>query len=88
MPREVCGYWHSKDSIASQAEAESTVEGFRARGLPVDVLVLDYQYKACDACTDFNLQTFPDPAGMVAKLKANGTYVMARDLVFISSTLS
>jgi len=42
----------------------------------VDVLVLDYQYKTCDGCTAFN-KRFPDPAGMVAALLANGTHVMA-----------
>ena len=70
-------YWHSKDSIASQQEALDTVAGFRSRGLPVDVLVLDYAYKACDGCTSFNRRTFPDPKGMVATLLANGTRVMA-----------
>jgi alpha-glucosidase (family GH31 glycosyl hydrolase) len=78
MPRQVTGYWHSKCSIASQQEATSTVQGFHRRGLHVDVLVLDYQYKICDGCTAFDPNTFPDPAGMVAELKSNhGTHVMA-----------
>jgi len=40
MDRSVVGYWHSKDSIASQAEAESIVAGFSQRNLHVDVLVV------------------------------------------------
>lgn len=49
MQKEICGYWHSKDNIGSQEEAGRRWAGFRAKGLPVDVLVLDYKYKACDA---------------------------------------
>lgn len=76
MSREVVGYWHSKDSIGSQSEAESIVSGFAERGIHVDVLVLDYKYKTCDGCTAFN-KDFPDPKGMVANFKKNGTHVMA-----------
>ena len=76
MSREVVGYWHSKDSIGSQSEAESIVAGFADRGIHVDVLVLDYMYKTCDGCTAFNSK-FPDPKGMVANFKQNGTHVMA-----------
>ena len=71
------GYWHSKDSITSQTEAEAIVSGFNSRGMHIDVLVLDSQYKSCDACTAFNTATFPDPKGMVDKFKRNGTHVMA-----------
>jgi alpha-glucosidase (family GH31 glycosyl hydrolase) len=76
MSREVVGYWHSKDSTGSQSEAESIVMGFADRGIHVDVLVLDYKYKTCDGCTAFN-SNFPDPKGMVANFKKNGTHVMA-----------
>ena len=50
--------------------------GFAERGIHVDVLVLDYKYKTCDGCTAFNSQ-WPDPKGMVANFKKNGTHVMA-----------
>ena len=61
---------HSKDSIANQSEAVETVAGFTSRGLHVDVLVLDYLYKICDGCTEFDPKAFPDPSGMVAAFKA------------------
>eukprot|EP01052_Picozoa_sp_SAG31_P039425 SAG31_NODE_5468_length_2521_cov_8.738233_1_plen_486_part_00 len=98
MPKEVVGYWHSKNTIWAQEEAEWIVGNMSARGLHVDVLVLDLGYKACDGCTAFAAPGFvnhlcnqktalqegsncsagwPDPTGMVAKFKANGTFVMA-----------
>eukprot|EP01052_Picozoa_sp_SAG31_P054461 SAG31_NODE_14512_length_802_cov_1.583215_1_plen_172_part_01 len=58
MDRSVVGYWHSKDSIGSQSEAESVVSGFLDRGIHVDVLVLDYRYKTCDGCTAFEPQNW------------------------------
>jgi hypothetical protein len=61
---------HSKDSIANQSEAVEAVAGFTSRGLHVDVLVLDYLYKICDGCTEFDPKAFPDPSGMVAAFKA------------------
>ena len=78
MPKEVTGYWHSKDAIHSQQEAEEIVANFSALGLHVDVLVLDGPgYKACDSCTAFEPTRWPDPKSMVSRLKANNTYVMA-----------
>ena len=78
MPKEVTGYWHSKDAIHSQQEAEEIVANFSALGLHVDVLVLDGPgYKACDSCTAFEPSRWPDPKSMVSRLKASNTYVMA-----------
>ena len=59
--QQVVGYWHSKDSITSQTEAEAIVSGFNSRGIHIDVLVLDSQYKSCDGCKQFeSMSSFGD----------------------------
>jgi alpha-D-xyloside xylohydrolase len=70
LPRWAYGYIQSKERYLNQAELIAVVEEYRARGLPMDAIVQDWQswpggwwgQKTLDP------DRFPDPAGLVEKL--------------------
>jgi alpha-D-xyloside xylohydrolase len=72
LPRWAFGYFQSKERYVTQAELVEIVAQYRARQLPLDCVVLDWQswpgkqwgQKTLDA------ERFPDPAGMLAQIHA------------------
>jgi alpha-D-xyloside xylohydrolase len=70
LPRWAYGYIQSKERYLNQAELIAVVKEYRARGLPMDAIVQDWQswpggwwgQKTLDP------DRFPDPAGLVEKL--------------------
>jgi len=67
LPRWAYGYIHCRERFHSSAEILDTLDTFRRRGLPVDVMVQDWQYwgKYGWNAMRFDEANYPDPAGLV-----------------------
>jgi alpha-D-xyloside xylohydrolase len=69
-PKWAMGYWQSRERYRNQKELIDVVKEYRKRKIPLDNIVLDWQYwKDPDWGTHtFDATRFPDPAGMVEEL--------------------
>jgi len=78
LPRWALGYIHCRERYKSQAELLENAAEFRARRLPVDVLVQDWQYWGRHGwnAMRFDEQHYPDPAAMVRALHAQDMRLM------------
>ena len=72
MPSYVAGFWACKNRYRTQAQVLDVARGYRDRGLPLDILTIDYMHWTAWGDWSFNPKCFPDPAGMVAELADMG----------------
>ncbi|MBO9670728.1 MAG: DUF5110 domain-containing protein [Sphingobium sp.] len=72
LPKWAFGYIHCRERFKSQEELLANAREFRRRGLPVDVIVQDWQYwgKHGWNAMEFDRDFYPDPAGMLRDLHA------------------
>ncbi len=72
MPKWVLGYWQSRERYRNSDEIVGTISEFRRRGIPVDNIVLDWQYWKDDQWGShaFDETRFPDPKAMVDSVHA------------------
>ncbi|HVU33658.1 MAG TPA: TIM-barrel domain-containing protein [Opitutaceae bacterium] len=72
LPRWAFGYVHCRERFKSQAELLQTAREFRRRGLPLDLIVQDWQYwgRLGWGQPQFDPALYPDPAGMIRELHA------------------
>jgi alpha-D-xyloside xylohydrolase len=72
FPRWAYGYIHCRERFTSSAEILENAREFRARKIPVDVMVQDWQYwgKHGWNAMRFDETAYPDPAGLVRDLHA------------------
>lgn len=84
-PRWSFGWWQSKISYSSAAEALDVVRRYRDQGLPIDVLHLDTHWYAEDWRCDleFDAERFPDPAAFLAEMGELGVKVSLWQLPYI-----
>jgi alpha-D-xyloside xylohydrolase len=70
LPKWAMGLWQSRERYKTQAEILDVVSTFRKKNIPIDNIVLDWQYWRIDqwGSHEFDMQRFPDPAGMIADL--------------------
>ena len=70
MPKWAMGFWQSRERYTRQDELLATVTEFRKRKIPLDNIVLDWQYWPPDKWGDHNFDPsrFPDPDGMIRTL--------------------
>ncbi len=70
MPRWAMGFWQSRERYKTQDEILGIVREYRKRNIPLDNIVLDWQYWPIDKWGDhaFEASRFPDPAGMMTTL--------------------
>ncbi len=70
MPKWAMGLWQSRERYVSQEQLLNVVKEFRKRKIPLDNIVLDWQYWEPDkwGSHDFDSTRFPDPEGMVSEL--------------------
>lgn len=71
-----------RDKISSQAEVVEDMVELQKRGIPLDTIWIDNPWEqgpvggrvtyACIGALTFDNQQFPDPAGMIAQLRAGG----------------
>ncbi|MGH7996298.1 MAG: TIM-barrel domain-containing protein [Opitutaceae bacterium] len=70
MPIWAFGFWQSRERYRTQAEILDTLAGFRARGIPIDNIVLDWFYwpESKWGSHRFDPARFPDPAAMIRQI--------------------
>lgn len=66
------GYQQSKWSYYPESTVRELAAEFRRRKIPCDVIHLDIDYMDGFRCFTWNKDHFPDPAKMIADLKADG----------------
>ncbi|MFK4872821.1 TIM-barrel domain-containing protein [Novosphingobium sp. ZW T3_23] len=71
-PKAAFGLIQSKARYETQKELMDVAQGYRQRGLPLDVMVLDWFYWSRMGQLDIDRTYFPDPKGMNDQLKALG----------------
>lgn len=70
VPKWAMGFWQSRERYKTQDEIISTVSEFRKRKIPLDNIVLDWNYWKQDqwGSQEFDSTRFPDPTGMIRLL--------------------
>lgn len=70
VPKWAMGFWQSRERYKSQDEILGVVKEYRKRGIPLDNIVLDWQYWEDPkwGSHEFDSKRFPDPAGMINEL--------------------
>ena len=78
MPKWAMGYWQSRERYKTQDEILSALKGFRDRKIPIDNIVLDWNYWPEDAWGShkFDMVRFPDPKGMVDSIHSLNAKMM------------
>jgi alpha-glucosidase len=75
-PLWALGNQQSRWSYMDAGELRSVADGFRARGIPCDVLYLDIDYMDGYRVFTWDHERFPDPAGLIASLREAGFRVV------------
>ncbi len=70
VPKWALGFWQSRERYKTQYEILSTVEEFRRRNLPLDNIVLDWNYwkESAWGSQEFDKSRFPSPDSMIDAL--------------------
>ena len=78
MPDWMFGYIHCRERYHSQDEILENAAGFKSRGLPLDVIVQDWQWWGDTGWNsmEFDPVNYPDPAALTAGLHEMGTRFM------------
>jgi alpha-D-xyloside xylohydrolase len=71
-PKAAFGFIQSKARYETQAQLMAAADGYRQRGYPLDVMVLDWFYWTRMGQLDINPVDFPDPKGMNKALHDRG----------------
>ncbi|WP_321479530.1 TIM-barrel domain-containing protein [uncultured Bacteroides sp.] len=72
MPKWAMGYWQSRERYRTQKEMLGVLSEFRGREIPIDNIILDWNYWPENAWGShgFDRSRFPDPKGMVDSIHA------------------
>lgn len=67
VPKWAMGFWQSRERYRSQQQITEVVTEYRKRGIPIDNIVLDWQYWEDPkwGSHEFDAKRFPDPQGMI-----------------------
>jgi alpha-D-xyloside xylohydrolase len=76
LPEWAAGFWQCKLRYRTQDELLDVAREFRKRGLPLDVIVVDYFHWTRQGEWRFDPDEWPDPAAMVAELDDLGVRLM------------
>jgi alpha-D-xyloside xylohydrolase len=73
-PKAAFGYIQSKARYETQKQVLDVAEGYRTRGYPLDIMVVDWFYWTRMGQLDINAADFPDPKAMNQKLHEQGVH--------------
>jgi alpha-D-xyloside xylohydrolase len=70
VPKWAMGFWQSRERYGNAKDMLDVVKEYRKRNIPLDNIVLDWQYWEDPkwGSHEFDLKRFPDPEGMVKEL--------------------
>ncbi|KFY95964.1 hypothetical protein V498_02996 [Pseudogymnoascus sp. VKM F-4517 (FW-2822)] len=70
MPEYGLGFWQCKLRYQTQEELLEVAREYKRRGLPIDLIVIDYFHWALQGDWKFDPTYWPDPDAMIAELKS------------------
>lgn len=76
MPEYGMGFWQCKLRYRTQKEVLDVAREYFKRGIPLDVIVVDFFHWTRQGDFKFEPRDFPDPKAMVEELKEMGTELM------------
>ncbi|MDF2988272.1 MAG: glycoside hydrolase family 31 [Eubacterium sp.] len=76
MPEYGMGFWQCKLRYRTQEELLGVAREYKRRGLPLDVIVIDFFHWTKQGDFKFEPRDWPDPDAMIAELKEMGTELM------------
>jgi alpha-D-xyloside xylohydrolase len=78
MPKWAMGYWQSRERYKTQDEILGALKEFRERKIPIDNIVLDWNYWPEDAwgSHEFDEARFPNPKAMADSIHAMNAKMM------------
>jgi alpha-D-xyloside xylohydrolase len=76
MPEYGMGLWQCKLRYRTQDELLYVAREYKRRGLPIDVIVVDFFHWPMQGKYKFDPDFWPDPAAMIAELEAMGIKLM------------
>ncbi|MCL2265385.1 MAG: glycoside hydrolase family 31 protein [Treponema sp.] len=76
MPEYGLGFWQCKLRYQTQEELLNVAREHKKRGLPMDVIVVDFFHWPLQGDWKFDTENFPDPDAMVRELKSMGIELM------------
>jgi len=70
LPKWAYGFWQCRERYTSSKELVETVNEFRQRKIPMDVIVQDWQYWGNNGwgVPEFDTINYPNPSGFIKKL--------------------
>lgn len=80
MPKWAMGYWQSRERYKTQDEILGALKEYRNRQIPIDNIVLDWNYWPVDqwGSHEFDKARFPNPKGMLDSIHAmNGRMMIS-----------
>ncbi len=78
MPKWLLGYWQSRERYKTQDEILDALDGFRKRHLPIDNIVMDWNYWTPDewGAFTFDPTRFSDPKQMIDSIHSQNAKIM------------
>lgn len=76
MPEYGLGFWQCKLRYRNQEELLKIAREYKRRGLPLDVIVIDFFHWTKQGDFKFDPVDWPDPDAMIAQLKSMGIELM------------
>jgi len=76
MPEYGLGFWQCKLRYQTQEELLMVAREYKRRGLPIDVIVIDFFHWPNQGEWKFDPEYWPDPEGMVRELRSMGIELM------------
>lgn len=76
LPAWATGFWQSNNYYTSQAELTAVAREYRARGLPLAAMLVDFMHWTHMGNWDWDHEAWPDPSAMVRELADHGTRVV------------
>ncbi|MDB6088617.1 MAG: alpha-glucosidase [Gammaproteobacteria bacterium] len=73
-PKAAFGYIQSKARYETQQQVLDVADGYRSRGYPLDIMVVDWFYWTRMGQLDIDPAAFPDPKAMNSKLHEQGVH--------------
>ncbi len=76
LPESLMGLWQCKLRYRTQAELLEVAREYHRRGIPLDVIVIDFFHWDYQGDWDFDPAYWPDPQAMVDELRSYGIRLM------------
>ena len=76
FPEHLLGLWQCKLRYRTQAEVLEVARRYKAEGIPIDMIIIDYFHWTVQGDWKFDPRYWPDPKAMIDELHAMGIKVM------------